>query len=459
MSLMNGDGASDGKVLRTPPQHLEAERGVIGSVLLDCSVLPEVAIEVAPEDFFRDGHRILFAGILECSESGGPVDALILAEHLERQGTYATAGGDEALSEIVGSVPHAAHALTYARIVRQTATARRVVEAAEETLRECYAGALKADELLAAAEGRFLAISESRLSASAATADETIEESVGQIVARREPTGHGVMSGLGELDDITGGFQPGQLIIVAARPSIGKSALAQGILTTAAADQGIASLLVSLEMSRAEVGERLLAARSGLDGHLLKHPRLMRADDNRRLFDASEDLRTFPFWVDDSPSRTLTQIAAVARRLKRQHGLGLAVIDYIQLIDAQPRKGESRQEQVARISHRLKGIARELSIPVIALAQLNRQSEQREDRRPRLSDLRESGQIEADADLVILLHRPELADPNDRPGEADAIVAKNRNGPVGTARLRFVKHCTRFEPLAECVPPADQPAF
>jgi replicative DNA helicase len=229
---------------------------------------------------------------------------------------------------------------------------------------------------------------------------------------------------------------------------MGKSALAMNIADYVATDTGVATLFVSLEMSRLEIGERFLSARSGVDTSRFKNPEVLSVSDRCSMGRAYDEIRKSRLFIDDTAHRTLTQIAANARRLRSKHNIGLLIVDYIQLIDGQRIKGESRQEEVARISKRLKGIAREIHAPVIALAQLNRQSESREDRRPRLSDLRESGQLEADADVVLLLHRPDYYDPSDRPGEAELIVAKNRNGATGNVRLVFLRHCTKFGSLA-----------
>jgi replicative DNA helicase len=275
-----------------------------------------------------------------------------------------------------------------------------------------------------------------------------VAEAAARIAARGRGEMEGVATGFADLDARLGGcLGDGEVAVVAARPGMGKTALGLGILERVSGRLGVPALLVSLEMGRKEIAERLLSGHARLGGDLLKKPWLMDAAGRGRLADSTAELARWPLHVDDAPTLSMAQIASSARRHRARHGVGLVVIDYLQLIDG---SGEgdgraSRQEVVARISRRLKTLAKELRIPVVALSQLNRQSETREDRRPRLADLRESGAIEQDADVVVLLHRPEYYDPNDQPGGAEAIVAKNRNGATGTVRLAFLKGLARFE--------------
>jgi replicative DNA helicase len=270
----------------------------------------------------------------------------------------------------------------------------------------------------------------------------------------------GVATGYYELDDITGGLQPAQLIVLAARPSMGKSALALNICEHVGVELKQGVLLVSLEMSQHELAERLLCSRSKVDSSKLRTGRNFGTREMTLLGKGYDDLRAAPMFIDDTPGRNMLQIAANARRLKLRKQIALVVIDYIQLIDGDsPDTRENRQEQIAKISRRLKMLARELQVPVIALSQLNRGVENREDRRPRMADLRESGAIEQDADLVLLLHRPEYYDPNDQPGIAELHIAKNRNGAVGTIKFTFLANFTRFENLAAVAEPIDAGTF
>jgi replicative DNA helicase len=444
----DGDGASQaGAILdRLPPQNLVAEQGVIASVLLNNAAMHEVALILrGPGDFARANHGELYRAIKDLYDAGRPFDVLILAEAMGPR--YDLAGGDPAMEEIMGSIPHAANAVYYAKIVREKAVARELVDCAHEMLREGYSNSFTAEQLLEAAERRVFAIAEGEASGETIDAGELMSVAMDRLAAREAGEVTGISTGFADLDDRIDGLQPQTLVIIAARPAIGKSSLAVNIadhVSTA----GTSVLFVSLEMSRQDLGERFLCARAEVDGYVFKNPSLLTARDRHALGGANHALRTARLHVDDTPTRTLSQVAANARRIKSRHGLGLLIVDYIQLIEGQRMKGESRQEEVARISKKLKAIARELDVPVIALAQLNREVEGRPNSRPRLSDLRESGQLEADADVVILLDRPDLRSPDDRPGEADLIIAKNRMGACGTIRMVYRSPWTKFVPLA-----------
>lgn len=809
-SMTNNDGATArpaGMFDRLPPQNIEAEQGVIGSIFLDNAVMHDVAAILKPEDFFRDAHQVIYREALAIYDRGKPFDVVILAEAMGDR--YRAIDGDRLMSTIIGAVPHAAHAVHYAGIVRQKARSRALIECANEILRDGYSNDFTADQLIEAAERRVFAVADDEATGDTLEASEVVTLALARLEDRERGEASGIETGFADLDDLTDGLLPGNLIIVAARPSVGKAqpldalvltpggfipmgdvnvgdevigsggkpcrvigvypqgelpvyrvtmsdggstqcceehlwstqtrnerrrgisgsvkslkkimgsltrassnspnhaipivapveffdgpaldldpyamglllgdgmftsgniifsnpepdlqrrlaevlpdcdalvigdddkdcrikrttrnndisatkraisrygllgkdscskfipidymsasieertlllrglmdtdggvtswgqsveystsspalatdvanlarslggvvstraripvytykgeslegeesfrmvlyfpngltpvssekhlslwrwkrsrdhrsivdvepvgykqcqcikvdaedelyvtddyivthntSLALNIAEFASTTKGVATLLVSLEMNRIEVGERLISSYSRVDNYRLKNPDELSRRDREAIYEADVALRRSRMFIDDTPVRTVTQIAANARRLRSRHNLGLVIVDYIQLIEGQRLKGESRQEEVARVSKRLKGLARELDLPVVCLAQLNRESERRDDRRPRLADLRESGQIEADADVVILLHRPDLYDPNDRPGEADMIVAKNRNGATGTVRLVYLKHCTRFESMAPHIPPpADVAAF
>lgn len=431
---------------RLPPQNLEAEQGVLCSVLLSNAAMHEVVEVLEPGDFFGAAHAEIYRAILALYDVGKPFDVLILAEAMGDR--YRAVGGDEYIAQVMNSVPHSANAAYYARIVREKAIARGLIVAAEAILRESYSNDFTAEQLVESAERAIFAISESEATGGTLGAAAVLDLALEGIELRERGEVSGIGSGFVDLDDLIDGLQPGNLIIVAARPSQGKTAWALNVADHVSTEGGAGVLFVSLEMNRVELGTRLLSARAKVDGWRLKNPSALTHDDRMALGGASGALRVARLFVDDTPMRSVTQIAANARRTKARHGLGLIVVDYIQLIDGQRHKGESRQEEVARISRRLKALARELQVPVIALAQLNREPEKREDRKPRLSDLRESGAIEQDADIVLLLHRPEYYDVNDRPGQADLIVAKNRNGATDTVKFVFLRHCTRFEAMA-----------
>jgi replicative DNA helicase len=448
----NGNGKSRSETGpptdRLPPQNLEAEQGVIGAIVLDNEVLHDVIPLLRVDDFYRDTHQIIYRAIRDLYDLGKPIDLVILSEELGRRGELEAIGGDETLVEIVNNVPSAANARYHADIVRDKAVVRNLIEAGNEILREGYANNLTAEDQVQAAEQQIFNIAEDQTSGQTVDLREVITTAMERIVARTE-TKHpitGVATGYFELDDLTGGFQPEQLVILAARPSMGKTALALNICGHVAIKNQKGVLLVSLEMSKLELAERLLCAHSKVDGHKIRTGHNLVARDMQQLGQGYEDLLKAPLWIDDTPARNMLQITANARRLKMRQDIGLVVVDYIQLIDSESSDGrDSRQEQIARISRRLKTLARELHVPVIALSQLNRAVENREDRRPRMADLRESGAIEQDADLVLLLHRPEYYDANDQPGIAELNIAKNRNGATQTIKLTFLKNFTKFE--------------
>jgi replicative DNA helicase len=453
-------GLNGGPADRLPPQNIEAEQGVLGSILIDNEVLHEVVPILKVEDFYRDTHQTLFRTIRELYDLGKAIDAITLADELTRQGTYDGLGGDETLAKILSSVPHSANAKYYAQIVRQKAVQRDLIGAANRIIKEGYSNTRTSDELLELAEQLVFTIAEDTATGETVELRDAVTAAMDRI-ARRADERHpvtGVGTGYYELDDLTAGLQPSQLVILAARPSMGKTALALNIAEQVAVETQVGVLVVSLEMSQLELAERLLCARSKVDGSKLRTGQGLGTREMTQLGRAYDQLRGAPLFIDDTPARNMLQITANARRLKLRANLGLIVVDYIQLIDAEY-GGDSRQEQIAKISRRLKTLARELQVPVIALSQLNRAVENREDRRPRMADLRESGAIEQDADLVLLLHRPEYYDANDQPGVAELIVAKNRNGATGTVKLSFLKHFTRFENLAQVADPFEGGAF
>jgi replicative DNA helicase len=443
-----------------PPQNLEAEQGVLGSILLDNDVLHDVVGLLDVDHFYRDNHQILYRAIRDLYDLGKAIDAITISDELIRRDQFKAIGGDEFISQILGSVPHAANAKYYAQIVRQKAVSRALIESASHILQDGYSNNFTAEELLEDAERRIFAIAEDQSSSETVELRDVVTQAMDRIAARSEARHpiSGVPTGYYDLDDITGGFQPEQLIILAARPSMGKTAIALNICDHAAVTSKIPVLFVSLEMGRVELAERLLCARSKVDGHKLRTGQNLGTREMTLLGKGYDELRSSPMFIDDSSSRTMLQITANARRLKLRQSIGMIVVDYIQLIDSDESR-DSRQEQIAKISRRLKTLAREMKLPVVALSQLNRAVENREDRRPRMADLRESGAIEQDADMILLLHRPEYYDPNDQPGIAEVIVAKNRNGATGTVKLTFLKNFTRFENLATVAEPIDEGAF
>ena len=447
---------------RLPPQNIEAEQGVLGAILLDNDVLHDVIPILKAEDFWRDDHQTIFRAIRDLYDAGKPVDGLILTDELKHRGEFDKIGGMEALTELVDRVPHAVNAKYHAGIVREMALKREVIISARTILEEGYATRLNADQLLEEAEKRIFAIAEDRVSGETVALTDILEETMKRIELRQteKHAVRGLPTGYFELDDYLCGLQPGQLIILAARPSMGKTALALNICEHVAIDLKIGVLFVSLEMGEMELAEQHAERRARVEGDKLRKGFGLGYREMTQLGKGYEDLRSSLLFIDDTPARNMLQITANSRRLKLRNDIGLIVVDYIQLVDSESPDGrESRQEQIAKISRRLKTLARELKVPVLALSQLNRNVENREDRRPRMADLRESGAIEQDADMILLLHRPDYYDEKDQPGVAECIVSKNRNGRTGTVRLTFLKNITRFENLAAIADPIDGATF
>lgn len=444
---------------RLPPQHLEAERGVLGSILLDPRVCDEVSLIVRPEDFHAEAHRRLYRTMLQMRDEGQQIDVMLLAERLRKDGQLEAVGGTAGLAEILQSVPVAAHAAYYANIVRDKATLRELIHTTTEILRDAYDPTQAPQELITQAEEKIFRIHDSHTVNRLNTLQEVLVEVFAHIDRRLQGEAPGVPTHFTDLDQLTGGLHESELVILAARPSMGKTALACNIAENVTIKSHIPTLFVSLEMSRLELVQRMLCSQGRIDGHKFRSS-FLSAKDRSELVKASAELSQAPLFIDDTPSRNMAEIAAIARRLKRQKNLGLLVIDYLQLIEPDNPK-DPRQEQVARIARRLKGLARELSIPVLCLAQVNRQVEQgREIHRPRLSHLRESGAIEQDADVVMFIHReeyyctPEEAEKSGIKGLAEVIVAKQRNGPVGEVKLTWLQQFTRFADYAE--PPYEE---
>jgi replicative DNA helicase len=442
---------------KQPPVSIEAEIGVIGSVILAPDVLDEVAMIVRAEDFHDLAHEKLYRHLLAMHESGRKADLTLLHDRLKTAGELEAVGGMAYIHQIFEAVTNAAHANYYAEIVREKSILRSLINASTAILRESYEEGMDSKHLLSTAEQRIMGILDSRSSSMPSTIRGILQEAMERISARME--GHhasdGVETGLVDLDKLTGGLHGSELIVLAGRPSMGKTALAMNIAEAVAIHQRVATLFVSLEMSKIELADRMLCSIAKVNGHRLRNGTISNEELNRLVEKASE-ISEAPLYVDDSPSRTVTEIAAAARRIERRErdpnnpqkrGLGLIVIDYLQLIEPDNPK-DPRQEQVAKITRRLKGLAREMNVPLLVLAQLNRQAEVSKDNKPRLSHLRESGAIEQDADVVMFVHREEYyrhgEEKKDLEGQAEIILAKQRNGPVDDVKVRWMKDFTRF---------------
>jgi len=438
---------------RKPPYNLEAESGVLGSIILNPDVCDDVALVLRPEDFYDDANRRLFGHMLAMHDAGQKLDPTLLVERLKSLGDYERIGGKAYLARTFQSVPNYAHAAYYARIVREKATYRSLIDASTEILRDAYGESSEAAQLLSQAEQRIFSILDNRATSEVATIRDILHEAMDRIDARMkgEHTLGGVETGFSDLDYLTGGLHDSELIILAARPSMGKTALAMNIAENVVLRSTVPTLFVSLEMSSIELADRMLCSVARVNGHRLRNGTISN-DDRSRLIEKASEISQAPLFVDDSPARTVTEIAAAARRIRRREGrLGLIVVDYLQLIEPDNSK-DPRQEQVARIARRLKGLAREMKVPVLCIAQLNRQAEDSKDHRPRLSHLRESGAIEQDADVVMFVHREEYyrrgEEQQQVAGQAEVITAKQRNGPVGDVELIWRKEFTRFEDKA-----------
>lgn len=438
---------------KQPPVDLQAEIGVLGSMLLMPDVCDDVVMIIRPDDFFDDAHRKLFQHFVTMHEEGKKIDLTLLIDRLKAAGDFELVGGAAYLGKIINAVPNAAHANYYAEIVRDKATYRSMISAATEILRDAYHESAEAKLVLSQAEQRIFSIMDNRSGTAFKPLKDVLHEALDRMEARQAGTHTtgGCETGFERLDEQTGGLHDGELIVLAARPSMGKTAFALNLAANAAIRQEVPTLFVSLEMSAIELADRLLCSEARINGHRLRSGTIS-IEDQKEMIATASRISQAPFFVDDSPSRTVTEIAAAARRIQRRSGkLGLIVIDYLQLIEPDNPK-DPRQEQVSRMTRRLKGLAREMKVPIVTLAQLNRQTEASKDNIPRLSHLRESGAIEQDADVVMFVHREEYyrhgEDKKDFEGKAQIIVAKQRNGPVGDIDLAWLKDFTRFENLA-----------
>jgi replicative DNA helicase len=431
------------------PQNVEAERAVLGSILLLPEVFDEVALIIRPADFYDDANRRLYEHLLAMHDGGQRIDLMLLVDRLKKASQYESVGGSAYLAEIGRQVPTAAHAEYYARIVADKSVLRSLIHAGVDIQHKAYDPTAETRDILSHAEERVFSILEGRGAGQVTPIAEVLQESLDRIDARMDHKHAfgGVETGFDDFDQLTGGLHKSELIVLAARPSMGKTALAMNIAEHAALRGQTPVLFVSLEMSAVELGDRLLCSVAEVNGNRLRNGTISH-DERRKLVNAAAEISQAPLFIDDSPSRTMTEIAANARRLKRRERLGLVVIDYLQLIDPDNTK-EPRQEQVAKISRRLKGLARELNVPVLCLAQLNRQVESTHSNKPQLNHLRESGAIEQDADVVMFVHRDEYYQTNEEDrervrGEADLLVRKQRNGPTGDVKLTWVHEFTRF---------------
>lgn len=437
---------------RTLPHSLEAERSVLGAILIDNALFDTAAQVLRPESFFRDAHRRIFEQMIALAERRQAIDLLTLGEALGRAGELEEVGGPAYIASLADGVPRTTNVEHYARIVREKATLRNLIHAANKILASAYEADEEADLILDEAEAAIFSVAEDRVKAGFVAMRDIVHGSLPKIEAifEHRTLVTGVATHLPDLDRMTRGFQPGDLVIVAARPSMGKTSLVLNICQHVATHGGVAGFF-SLEMSKESLFVRLLASEARIDSFRLMSGQIGQRE-YKQITDALDALAEARLFVDDTPGIGVLEMRAKARRLQAEHGLTVLAVDYVQLMTGRGRY-ENRTLELAAISRGLKGLAKELHVPVIVLSQLSRAPEARADRRPQLADLRESGALEQDADVVILIYREEMykADrsrPSETDGIAELIIAKQRNGPTGVVKAAFLAGQTRFLPLA-----------
>lgn len=433
------------ELAKVPPQSLEAEQSVLGALMLEPEVGSSVFEILQPEDFYRDNHRIIFLAVRDLFERGDPVDLVTLAEALRQSGRLEQIGGIATISEIARSVPSAVNVDYYARIVAEKSLLRQLIRTAGKIAEKGYEPGEEAQSLIEEAEKMIMDLSQRQIKDGFESIRSILLTTFEKIETLYSNKGSltGVPTFFTELDRMTSGWQPSDLIIIAARPSMGKTAFVLNMAQNAAVRAHVPVAIFSLEMSKEQLVQRMLCSEAMVDQQRVRTGDLLDTDWPK-LTRAVGPLSEASIYIDDTVGISLAELRSKARRLKMEHGLGLIVIDYLQLMTL-GRRAESRQQEVAQISRGLKGIARELSVPVIALSQLNRGVEQRQDKRPIMSDLLESGAIEADADVISFIYRDEYYNPeSDKKGIAEIIIAKHRNGPVGVVELGYLKEFTKF---------------
>ncbi len=433
------------ELTKVPPHNLEAEQSVLGALMLDPEVGSSVFEVLQPEDFYRDNHRQIFLALRDLFEKGDPIDLVSVAESLRQSGRLEQIGGIATISQIARSVPSAVNCEYYARIVAEKSLLRQLIRSSGQIAEKGYEPGEAATSLLEEAEKMIMDLSQRQVKDGFESIRNILLNTFEKIEALYANKGSltGIPTFFTELDRMTSGWQPSDLIVIAARPSMGKTALVLNMAQNAAVRGKVPVALFSLEMSKEQLVQRMLCSEAMVDQQRVRTGDLLDTDWPK-LTRAVGPLSEAEIFIDDTVGISLAELRSKARRLKMEHGLGLIVIDYLQLMSL-GRRAESRQQEVAQISRGLKGIARELNVPVIALSQLNRGVEQRQDKRPIMSDLLESGAIEADADVISFIYRDEYYNPeSDKKGIAEIIIAKHRNGPVGSVELGYLKEFTKF---------------
>ena len=441
-------GLKDPSLYHLPPQSIDAEEAILSAILLDNSSLLDVVEILSPDDFYKLAHQKAFAAIKDLFDKSEPVDLVTLANRLREKGQIEEVGGAAYLARIVDSAPMAVNAQHYAKIVHEKALLRRLIEKANAIARRCYEDRGSAEETVDFAENAVFSVSEKRYRQSFYLIAELIDKSIDALEERQgnKALFTGVPTGFSQFDEKTSGLQKSDLIIIAARPSMGKTAFALNIARNVAVEADVPCALFSLEMSKEQIAMRLLCAESRVDSHRMRSG-FMSQEDWIKFTNAAGVLEKAPIYIDDTPGISALEIRAKARKLKMEVNLGLIIIDYIQLMRSHY-TAERRDLEISEISRSLKALAKELDLPVIAISQLNRKLEDRADKRPQLSDLRESGALEQDADVVAFIYRDELYNKdenNPNKGKAEILLSKQRNGPTGIISLTFLTAFTRFE--------------
>jgi len=436
---------------KIPPQQIEAEQSLLGGIMVDSSGLPSALEVLKGDELYKESHRIIFTAIQDLFERHEPVDILTVTNLLEERKQLESVGGASYIAALTDAMPTSSNVGAYAKIINEKAVMRRLIQSANEIISFAYGGGKSSEEVLDTAEAAIFRIAERKIRNSYFPLKEVIKKNIETIEHYQEyrETVTGVPSGYKDLDKLTAGFQKSDLIIIAARPSMGKTALGLCIARNAAKESGVPVGFFSLEMSKEQLAMRLLCSEARVDSHKIRSGFLSRQECGK-LLQAAGLFMDVPIYIDDTPAISPLELRAKARRIMADQGLGLVVVDYLQLMRGRETV-ERREQEISEISRSLKGLAKELDIPVIAIAQLNRKVEERADKRPLLSDLRESGAIEQDADVIAFIYRDELYAKQacKEPGVAEIIIGKQRNGPSGeTVKLAYISTYTRFENLA-----------
>jgi replicative DNA helicase len=442
---MEGTELSSHKI---PPQNLEAEQSVLGGILIENQAINKVMEILTPDDFYRDGHRKIYAALIDLSERDEPADLITITNELRKKDQLDAIGGASYLASLIDSVPTAANIEYYARIVREKAVLRKLIETSTEIITQSYQDRGDVENFLDEAEKAIFEISERRVRPAFYSIREVVKDSLDTIskLYEKKELITGIPSGFKELDKMTAGFQPSDLIIVAGRPSMGKTAFCLNVAQYAAIERKTPIAIFSLEMSKEQLVLRMLCSQSQVEGTRLRTG-FLHESDWTKLTLAAGTLYEAPIFIDDTAALSVLELRAKARRLKADHRLGMLVVDYLQLMKGRARV-ESRQQEISEISRSLKALAKELNIPIIAVSQLSRKTEERTGNRPQLSDLRESGAIEQDADVILFLFREEVYNrQEENQGKAELIIGKQRNGPIGKVDLAFIDRFTTFKDL------------